>query len=76
MTKTKNVITVNDVATKVDLIKNKETETEKALMSMSVIIDNEVNSNKFKGRRSDRWYLKDINTQNKHGKKIRKLNAY
>ena len=74
--KTKNLIVANGVATRTDLIKNKKTKIEKTLMSMSVTADDEINSNKFKRKRSDRWYLKDMNMQNKYRKKIRKLNAY
>ena len=50
--KMKNVVIVNDVATKADLIKSKETETEKASVSMNVIADDEINLNKFKRKRS------------------------
>ena len=46
--KTKNVVAANDLATRIDLIKSKETEIEKASMSMSVTADNEINLNKFK----------------------------
>ena len=74
--KTKNVIAANDIATKVDLIKNKEAEIEKVSMSISVTVDNEINLKKFIRKRSDRWHLKNINTQNWHEKKVRKLNAY
>ena len=38
--------------------------------------DDEVDLNKFKRRRNDRWYLKDISMQNRYEKKICKLNAY
>ena len=76
MTKTKNAVAASNVATKVDLIKNKETKTEKISMSINVTADDEINLRKFKKRRSDQWHLKDINMQNRYEKKIRKLNAY
>ena len=44
----KNVVAANDVATKADLIKNKEIKIEKTSMSMSVIADNRINLNKLK----------------------------
>ena len=52
--KMKNVVAANDVATKIDLIRNKETEIKKTLMSMNVTVDNEINFNKFKRKQSDR----------------------
>ena len=50
----KNVAVASDVATRINLIKNKKTEIEKASMSINVIADDEVNFNKFKRKRSDR----------------------
>ena len=76
MIKTKNTAAANDVATKADLIKNNEIKTEKILMSMSVTVDDKININKFERKRSDQWHLKDMNTQNKQEKKMRKLNVY
>ena len=46
--KTENAVAANDVATRTDLIKSKEIKTEKTLMSLSRIVDDEVNSNEFK----------------------------
>ena len=51
--KTKNVTAASDVATRTDLIKNKKTEIEKALMSMNVTADDKINLNKFKKKRSN-----------------------
>ena len=76
MIETKNAAAASDVATRINLIKNKETETEKMLMSMNVTIDDEINLNNFKRKQNDWWYLKDINMQNKYEKKIHKLNIY
>ena len=76
LTKTKNVVVVSDVATKADLIKSKKIKTEKTSVLMNVTADDKVNLNRFERRWSDRWYLKDMNTQNRHEKKIRKLNVY
>ena len=44
----KNAIATNDVATKVDLIKSKETKIKKALISMSVTADDKVNLNRLR----------------------------
>ena len=44
----KNAVAANDIATRINLIKNKETEVEKISVSMNVIIDDEINLNKFK----------------------------
>ena len=46
------------------------------LILTSVIADDKINLNKFKKRRNDRWYLKDMNMQNRHKKKMRKFNVY
>ena len=74
--KKKNAVAASDVATRTDLIKSKETEAEKASVSMSVIVEDEVDLNRFKRRRSDRWHLKDISMQKKYEKKMRKFNVY
>ena len=58
--KTKNAVAANDVATRTDLIKNKKTKAEKVSVSMNMTINDEVNLNKLKKRRSDRWYLRDM----------------
>ena len=50
----KNAVVANDVATRTDLIKSKETKIEKMFMSMNVIADDAINSNKFKKRRIGR----------------------
>ena len=76
LTQTKNAVAANDVATRIDLIKNKEIKTKKTSVSMNVINYDKVNLNKFKRRRNDRWHLKDMNTQNKHEKEMRKFNIY
>ena len=47
MIETKNAVIVNDVATRIDLIKNKKIE-KKISVSMSVTVNNEKNSKKFK----------------------------
>ena len=49
----KNAVAANDVVTRINLIKNKETGAEKASMSMNIILHDEINSNKFKKRRED-----------------------
>ena len=59
--KTKNVVAASDVATRIDLIKNKETKAEKTSVSMNIIVDNEINSSKFKRKQNDWWHLKDMN---------------
>ena len=46
--KTKNVVTANDVTTRTDLIKSIKIKIKKASVLMSVIVDDELNSNKFK----------------------------
>ena len=74
--KTKNAVAANNVAMRTDLIKNKKTEIKQTSVSINVIADDEVNLNKFKKRWSDRWHLKDIDTQNRHEKKMRKFNVY
>ena len=76
MTETKNAVIANDVATKVNLIKNKKTKAEKMSVPMNVIVDDEINSSKFKKRRSDRRHLRNMNTLNKYKKKIYKLKIY
>ena len=49
----KNIVGVNDVATRINLIKNKKTEIKKTLVSMNVIADGEVNLNKLKRKQND-----------------------
>ena len=51
--KRKNVVAASNVATRTDLIKNKEIKTEKTSMLMNVTADDEINSSKFKRKRSD-----------------------
>ena len=76
LTKTKNVIIVNNVVTRTDLIRNKQTKVEKASMSINVTADDEINLNKFKRKQNDRWHWRNMSTQNKYAKKMRKLNVY
>ena len=45
-------------------------------MSISVTVDDEMNLNKFKRKRNDRSYLRNMSTQNGHEKKMRKLIVY
>ena len=54
LTETKNAAVANDIATRIDLIKSKETEVEKISMSINMIVNDEINLSKFKRRRSDR----------------------
>ena len=49
----KNAVVANAVATKIDLIKNKETKTEKMSILMNVIAHDKINLNKFKRRRNN-----------------------
>ena len=53
LTEIKNVIIINDVATRIDLRRNKETEAGKTSILMNVIIDDEINLNEFKKRQND-----------------------
>ena len=53
LTEIKNVVVANDVATRTDWIKSKETKIKKTSVSMNVTADDEVNSNKFKKKRNN-----------------------
>ena len=54
LTETKNAVAISNVAIITDLIIIKKTETEKILISICVTVDDKINLNKFKKRRSDR----------------------
>ena len=54
---TKNIVIANDVAIKIDLIKNKKIKVKKISVSINITVDNEINLNKFKKNKTidDIW---------------------